>query len=172
MAAIAKGKSIDSGLIYGFQKMPAGDALIGYYGTKICFLAFVCDDSGKALKEFLKTFSGAVLTPDLPAFDLEDVSRGSRKLDDFYFAKSTPFQRRVWQELLTIPHGTTVSYSDIACRIGKPKAVRAVARAIGSNPISVLIPCHRVVGASGALTGYRWGLEAKQKLLALECALQ
>jgi len=80
----------------------------------------------------------------------------------------TDFQKKVWAALLTIPFGETRSYSQIALQIGSPKAVRAVGAANGRNPISIVAPCHRVIGASGALTGFAGGLEAKQYLLALE----
>ena len=80
----------------------------------------------------------------------------------------TDFQKQVWQALLTIPFGETRSYSQIAHQIGNPKAVRAVGAANGRNPISIVAPCHRVIGASGGLTGFAGGLEAKQYLLALE----
>ncbi len=80
----------------------------------------------------------------------------------------TDFQKQVWQALLTIPFGETRSYSQIAQQIGNPKAVRAVGAANGRNPISIIAPCHRVIGASGGLTGFAGGLEAKQYLLALE----
>ena len=80
----------------------------------------------------------------------------------------TDFQKQVWHALLTIPFGETRSYSQIAEQIGNPKAVRAVGAANGRNPISIIAPCHRVVGASGGLTGFAGGLEAKQYLLTLE----
>ena len=80
----------------------------------------------------------------------------------------TDFQKKVWQALLTIPFGETRSYSQIAAQIGNPKAVRAVGAANGRNPISIVAPCHRVIGASGGLTGFAGGLEAKQYLLELE----
>lgn len=80
----------------------------------------------------------------------------------------TEFQRKVWTALLAIPFGETRSYSQIALQIGHPKAVRAVGAANGRNPISIVTPCHRVIGASGALTGFAGGLAAKQYLLALE----
>ncbi|NIE74819.1 methylated-DNA--[protein]-cysteine S-methyltransferase [Pantoea sp. Ap-967] len=80
----------------------------------------------------------------------------------------TEFQRQVWSALLTIPFGQTRSYSDIARQIGNPNAVRAVGAANGRNPISIIAPCHRVIGASGGLTGFAGGLPAKQYLLALE----
>lgn len=84
----------------------------------------------------------------------------------------TDFQQRVWEELLTIPYGDTVTYADIACAVGRPNAVRAVANAVGGNPLSVLIPCHRVVGANHKFTGYAGGVEAKMNLLRLEQALR
>lgn len=80
----------------------------------------------------------------------------------------TPFQQSVWQALQTIPCGKTTTYSEVATHIGKPKAVRAVAGAIGANPISWLIPCHRVRRKDGTPGGYRWGLEIKQQMLAYE----
>jgi methylated-DNA-[protein]-cysteine S-methyltransferase len=83
----------------------------------------------------------------------------------------TEFQRRVWQALLAIPFGETRSYGDIARELGNPAAVRAVGAANGRNPISIIAPCHRVIGATGKLTGFAGGLEAKARLLALEGAL-
>jgi methylated-DNA-[protein]-cysteine S-methyltransferase len=80
----------------------------------------------------------------------------------------TPFQRDVWRALREIPHGTTVSYARLAERVGRPKAVRAVGLANGSNPIGVVVPCHRVVGSNGSLTGYGGGIERKRWLLQHE----
>ena len=82
--------------------------------------------------------------------------------------KGTPFQLSVWQELTKIPYGKTVAYSYIAKAINNPKAVRAVGRVIGQNPLTIVIPCHRVIGKNGKLTGFRGGLEMKEVLLALE----
>ena len=84
----------------------------------------------------------------------------------------TPFQRSVWHALLGIGHGETASYRDIAARVGNPSAVRAVGAAVGRNPVSIVVPCHRVVGADGSLTGYAGGLARKTALLELEGALQ
>ncbi|MFL5177659.1 MAG: methylated-DNA--[protein]-cysteine S-methyltransferase, partial [Microvirga sp.] len=80
----------------------------------------------------------------------------------------TDFEVRVWQTLLTIPLGRATTYSDIARRIGRPSAARAVGAAVGKNPISFVVPCHRVLGRSGALTGYHWGLTRKQAILGWE----
>ncbi|HEY4200147.1 MAG TPA: methylated-DNA--[protein]-cysteine S-methyltransferase [Devosiaceae bacterium] len=82
----------------------------------------------------------------------------------------TDFQKQVWHALLTIPFGETRSYGEIARQIGKPKAVRAVGAANGKNPISIITPCHRVIGSTGKLTGFAGGLETKERLLKLEAA--
>ncbi|GBF71880.1 cysteine methyltransferase [Paenibacillus sp. 598K] len=84
------------------------------------------------------------------------------------YYRGTPFQEAVWQALQAIPYGETRSYSEIAAQIGRPAAVRAVGAAIGANPILIAVPCHRVVGKSGALTGYRGGMPMKTRLLELE----
>jgi AraC family transcriptional regulator of adaptative response/methylated-DNA-[protein]-cysteine methyltransferase len=84
--------------------------------------------------------------------------------------QATAFQRRVWEELRKIPYGTTRTYSQVARAIGKPKAIRAVARACATNPVSVVVPCHRVVREDGKLAGYRWGVERKKTLLEHESA--
>lgn len=85
-----------------------------------------------------------------------------------YLGSGTPFQQRVWQGLLGIAPGSTTSYSALSEQLGRPSAVRAVAAAIGRNPLSIVVPCHRVVGAKGALTSYAGGLERKAALLQLE----
>ena len=82
--------------------------------------------------------------------------------------RGTAFQQRVWQALRNIPYGSTASYSEIAEKIGMPKAVRAVAQACGANALAVAIPCHRVVRTDGSLSDYRWGVERKQRLLDKE----
>ena len=81
---------------------------------------------------------------------------------------STPFNLSVWRALQDIPYGTVISYGELAERVNDPKASRAVGHAIGSNPLSIIIPCHRVIGAQGQLVGYHWGLERKQWLLEHE----
>jgi methylated-DNA-[protein]-cysteine S-methyltransferase len=98
----------------------------------------------------------AYFAGELTTFELELDLRGSA------------FQRRVWQALLTIPFGETRSYGEIAEQIGAPGAARAVGLANGHNPIAIVVPCHRVIGASGSLTGYGGGLDRKRSLLALE----
>jgi AraC family transcriptional regulator of adaptative response/methylated-DNA-[protein]-cysteine methyltransferase len=111
-------------------------------------------DLGSMVKQILAQMTEHPVTLELPL----DV-------------RATAFQRRVWEALRRIPRGQTRTYSQIAQEIGQPTAVRAVARACATNPTAVVVPCHRVIGSDGALTGYRWGVERKKKLLELENAL-
>lgn len=112
--------------------------------------------------------------PDHPIFietekQLSEFFKGERtmfKLD--LDVEGTKFQKKVWSELLQIPFGQTQTYAQIARKIGNPAAVRAVGAANGKNPVSVIVPCHRVIGASGKLTGYAGGVEMKSRLLQLE----
>lgn len=106
---------------------------------------------GEPIRQLRAYFAG-----ELRCFDLPLAPEG------------TPFQQRVWHELLRIPYGETISYGELARRIGNPNGSRAVGLANGSNPISIVIPCHRVIGSNGKLTGYGGGLKAKEWLLALE----
>ncbi|HTH43508.1 MAG TPA: methylated-DNA--[protein]-cysteine S-methyltransferase [Oxalicibacterium sp.] len=103
------------------------------------------------------------------ARQLNEYFAGDRKAFDVPLDLSgTAFQCAVWEELHAIPFGTSVSYAQHAQRLGNPKALRAVGSAIGKNPVSIIVPCHRVIGSSGAVTGYAGGLERKRFLLALE----
>jgi methylated-DNA-[protein]-cysteine S-methyltransferase len=100
---------------------------------------------------------------------LEEYFRGERDAFDLPLAPAgTEFQRRVWDELARIPFGETVDYGALAARLGRPGAARAVGRANATNPIPIIVPCHRVIGANGSLTGYAGGMEAKRRLLDLE----
>jgi methylated-DNA-[protein]-cysteine S-methyltransferase len=110
----------------------------------------------RAAREQLAAYFAGALT----AFDLPLAARG------------TPFQERVWAALRGVPFGSTVSYGDIARRIGSPAAVRAVGAANGRNPLPIVVPCHRVVGADGSLTGFGGGVARKQWLLAHEARVQ
>lgn len=103
------------------------------------------------------------------ARQLTEYFDGSRTTFDVPLApEGTPFQQRVWTELARIPYGTTISYGELARRVGNPNASRAVGAANGKNPIPVIVPCHRVIGSSGRLTGFGGGLDAKRTLLELE----
>ena len=105
---------------------------------------------------------------DLKTQLLEYFSGKRRTFDVALAPRGTEFQLAVWNALLEIPYGATMTYAQLAHRIGKPNAVRAVGAANGANPIPVIIPCHRVIGSNGTLTGYGGGIERKQWLLALE----
>ena len=103
------------------------------------------------------------------ARQVEEFFAGKRQSFDFPLApKGSEFQKRVWAELVSIPFGETISYGELARRIGNPAASRAVGRANATNPIAVIVPCHRVIGTNGKLTGYAGGIELKDKLLAWE----
>jgi methylated-DNA-[protein]-cysteine S-methyltransferase len=132
-------------------------------------------------------FEGQQHLPDNSAWQRDDkhpvLQQATRQLGEYFSGKrtqfdlpldlqgGTTFQQSVWQALLRIPSGATSSYGEISERIGKPAAVRAVGAAIGRNPVSVIVPCHRVLGRDGSLTGYAGGLERKTALLKLEHAL-
>jgi methylated-DNA-[protein]-cysteine S-methyltransferase len=131
----------------------------------------VLNESGAVTKLTLGHIQGAPeLKPDHPVHQqLTEYFAGKRTEFDLKLAPSgTPFQQEVWAALQEIPFGLTKTYGEIAKGLGKPDAIRAVGRANALNPIWILIPCHRVIGASGSLTGYAGGLSMKQGLLELE----
>ena len=104
------------------------------------------------------------------ARQLREYFAGRRERFDLALApQGTAFQKSVWREIAKVPAGRTASYGDLARRIGRPSAARAVGAAVGRNPLSVAVPCHRIVGSDGSLTGYAGGLDRKRALLALEC---
>lgn len=125
-------------------------------------------------------FFGSTVRPDAYELCETPILQQAKAQLDAYFAGTlrefdlplapvgTEFERTVWEALRTIPYGETRSYGQIAAQIGSPNAARAVGRANGRNPISIIVPCHRVIGASGTLTGYAGGLPMKEKLLTLE----
>ena len=118
------------------------------------------------------TIPDSVATADVRR-QLEEYSRGERKEFDLPISpKGTPFQHSVWQKLVEIPYGQTRTYGELATLLGNPNASRAVGRANATNPISIIVPCHRVIGTSGELTGYAGGLPVKRRLLELEGALK
>ncbi len=103
---------------------------------------------------------------------IQEYLRGQRKAFDIPLdLRGTEFQKAVWQALLEIPYGTTKTYSEIAREIHRPKAVRAVGSAIGANPVPIVVPCHRVIGKDGSLTGFAGGLDMKEQLLKIEGTL-
>ena len=164
----------DLTLTYGFHPSPFGEAIVvatsrgmaglGFVdgGDRACALddmkrrwpraRFVADDAATA-PFAQRAFDSALWRPDQP---LRIVMIG------------TDFEVRVWETLLKVPMGRATTYSDVARHLGKPKAARAVGAAVGRNPISFVVPCHRVLGRSGALTGYHWGLARKQAIIGWE----
>lgn len=143
---------------------PAGELILDSIGGKLS----LCDWAQcKKHKIIFKEGTSDVIERAIS--QLEEYFQGKRHTFDIPLHFSgTPFQARVWEELLTIPYGTTATYSQIASQSGCPRGVRAVANAIGANPISIFVPCHRVIGSNRALTGYAGGLVAKKILLQVE----
>ena len=147
-----------------------GDTLVANTNKGICFIAF--GEKGKSFDELKTHFPNAVFKPvinDLQLKAIEAINYSepiSRKLP--LHLKGTDFEMEVWQALLAIPTGETTSYGNIARMIGKPKAVRAVASAIGRNPIACLIPCHRIFRTDGKIGGYHWGIDIKMKIIENE----
>jgi methylated-DNA-[protein]-cysteine S-methyltransferase len=153
---------------YTFMESPIGRLLLAGHGRQLSHIGFprgkgaitprpewMLDDEafGDVKRQLQEYFCGARQEFDLP-LDLQGTS----------------FQLTVWRELTRIPFGATISYGELARRIDRPAASRAVGAANGSNPIPIVVPCHRVVGSNGSLTGFGGGIEAKKWLLALECA--
>ena len=142
--------------------------------TPIGALWLTARDGGLASIAFSAPVAGGSEDP-LPAAAEEQLRAyfaGERERFELPLApRGTDFQRRVWDAVAAIPYGTTTTYSALAAAIGSPRAIRAVGAANGRNPLPIVVPCHRVIGTSGALTGYGGGLEAKRELLALEARL-
>ncbi len=154
---------------------PCGELLIGSFEGKLCLCDWVTAKHREAADRRLRLF----LQADYEALPSEVLHEASRQLDEYFGGRrkafdipllpvGTEFQQRVWRKLREIPYGTTVSYKELAARLGAPQAVRAVANANGANILSIFIPCHRVVGINRTLTGYAGGLEAKRRLLSAE----
>lgn len=158
-----------------YWQSPAGAFILGSYGEKLCLADWqyrkqrekVDRRLQKTLKAEYRESSSNVIEETIA--ELEEYFVKKRKVFDIpLLLPGTDFQRSVWNGLMKIPYGSTVSYLDLAKSIGNEKAVRAVASANGANAISILIPCHRVIGSDGTLTGYAGSLDVKKKLLALE----
>jgi AraC family transcriptional regulator, regulatory protein of adaptative response / methylated-DNA-[protein]-cysteine methyltransferase len=159
---------------YALRHTYLDGALIAATERGICAISFG-DDVAYLETDLRSRYAGAILEKDLPAFApwvsavvdfIESPARGINVPLDL---QGTDFQVQVWQALRQIPCGETITYTQLALRMGRsPTAARAVARACATNNIAVVIPCHRVVGSDGSLTGYRWGLERKKRLLEYE----
>jgi methylated-DNA-[protein]-cysteine S-methyltransferase len=148
---------------------PLGPVLVVFSGDDLVGLYF----DGHARTPPRSGRNGGPAAPMRALTDqLDEYFRGARtRFDVALRFEGTPFQIAVWSALIEVPFGQTSTYSHLAERIGRPRAARAVGAANGQNPISIVVPCHRLIGASGDLTGYGWGLERKQSLLELEGAI-
>lgn len=153
--------------------------VLASFGDKLC----LCDWSNNPCAERNKRRIERYLNASFKIETTSVLEEAKRQLDGYFAGNrkaftiplhlvGTAFQQQVWNELLNIPYGATISYKEIAQNIGKPKAVRAVAGAIGANGISILIPCHRVIGSDKSLTGYAGGLKAKKMLLQIETQIK
>lgn len=154
---------------------PCGDLVLGTFGERLC----LCDWTLGQKHESNRRRIARLLHADFAEGLTPVIERATAQLDEYFagvrrdfdvpllFA-GTEFQKKVWETLLTIPYGHTISYGEMARLIGMSSAVRAVAAAVGANAISIIAPCHRIIGRSGSLTGYAGGLEAKRFLLELE----
>lgn len=174
-----------SGVTYGMVDTPAGLVYgIGGMG-QLMLTGFLLDedieewgDSEALLEEIIEDFQETFPMLSVARNDEEIGMMINSALNGTYTVRADIFdsmegsdlQVAVWQELSKIPYGETISYEDLAARVGKPKAVRAVATAVGDNPISIAIPCHRVIKKSGDIGDYHWGADIKEKLLAYEQA--
>ena len=152
-----------------------GAILVAATDKGICAISFD-DDPENLVHDLQDRFANAKLIGGDRDFEqwmaevVGFIAAPAHRLDLPLDIRGTAFQQQVWQALRTIPYGTTASYSEVAACIGRPRAVRAVAQACANNNIAVAIPCHRVVRADGSLSGYRWGIKRKQKLLEHEAA--
>ena len=156
------------------------DSFFAHYESPLGGMTMVSDGIALTALKFdgtrfaFKFADGTSATTTLPVFDETcrwlDLYFAGRKPDFIppLAPKGTPFQQRVWGILLTIPYGKTMSYGDVARRISPTMSAQAIGGAVGRNPIGIIIPCHRVIGADGSLTGYGGGLERKRWMLELE----
>lgn len=154
---------------------PLGDLILGTYDEQLC----LCDwQDAKHRMQIDRRLSQA-LKAEIKEGKSQTIIETIKQLDEYFSAKrqtfslslllpGTALQQQVWNALLTIPFGQTISYKEIAQRIRKPRATRAVANAIGANALSIIIPCHRVIGSQHSLTGYAGGIERKKELIEWE----
>lgn len=161
---------------HGLSESPFGIALVGWTDVGVCWLSLGAERELDAMRgELRETWPRAVMVED--THGAQEVARrafafaaGAKDEGLTLDVRGTNFQMKVWEALLRIPPGSVVSYGDVARAVGQPSASRAVGAAVGANPVSVLIPCHRVIQRSGVIHRYRWGAERKRSLLAWERA--
>jgi AraC family transcriptional regulator of adaptative response/methylated-DNA-[protein]-cysteine methyltransferase len=164
---------------YAIAPSPLGRMLVATTPTGICAITFGAGDA-ELIADLRQRFNKAQLTPakgntgwlaEAVAFVASQTTEHPLAATFPLDVRATAFQQRVWKALKEIPRGQTRTYSELARELGQPTAARAIAAACAANPIAIAVPCHRVIGQNGALTGYRWGIDRKQKLLAAEAAI-
>ncbi|MBU2980402.1 bifunctional helix-turn-helix domain-containing protein/methylated-DNA--[protein]-cysteine S-methyltransferase [Lentibacter algarum] len=156
---------------FGWFDSPFGEALVMGTAKGICGLAFVAETGPEeAMRDMRSRWPNAVYEQDETALEPWVKAAFAQDGETALHLIGAPFQIKVWEALLKVPTGHVTTYSEIAGAVGSPKAVRAVGTAVGRNPVSWLIPCHRALRKSGALGGYHWGLPVKRALLAWESA--
>jgi methylated-DNA-[protein]-cysteine S-methyltransferase len=158
-----------------YFKTPVGEMILGSYDNKLCMADWRYRKKRESIDRRVQKGLNAVFVEEessvlkLAKEELEAYFKGTRNTFDIpLLLIGTQFQKIIWKEVRQIPFGRTVSYMELAQKIDKEKALRAVASAVGANAISIFIPCHRVIGSDGSLTGYAGGLDAKKKLLEIE----
>lgn len=158
---------------YTIAKSPLGNVLVAATRRGVSAV-YLGDEESKLVAELREEYPRAEIAHAPNGFErwvkevLQRIEGRPPHIELPLDLQATAFQRRVWKELQRIPRGRTRTYAQVARLLGQPKAVRAVARACATNPVSVVLPCHRVVRQDGALAGYRWGLSRKERLLASE----
>ena len=160
---------------YGIHQTPFGKCLIGITDKGICYLSFLSDeDNDFYISDLKNRWKNADIRENRKSTSetvdkIFMISKRNKSKPFHLHLKGTNFQIKVWEALMTIPEGSLVTYSDLANYINHPSAVRAVSNAVANNPISFLIPCHRVIKKSGAFHNYRWGKERKIAMILSEC---
>lgn len=156
-------------MLYTYVDTPVGDLLVAGDDAALRVMSF---PTGRTRRQPAPDWVEDARPFQAARQQLGEYFAGRRERFDLRLEPAgTAFQRDVWQELLRIPYGRTRSYAELATRIGRPRAMRAVGSANGANPLPIVVPCHRVIGADGSLTGFGGGLPAKRLLLELEGAL-
>lgn len=170
----AKRKGLGVEVSYGYGITPFGEALLAWTDRGVCFLGF-CHEAGKQhiWNHFTQQWPDANLAEDsLGANDkLAEIFNEKEHKQLKIWLRGSPFQLRVWEALLSLPAGTHCTYGQLASFSGHAGASRATGSAIGRNPVSWLIPCHRVINSLGTLGGYRWGTHTKQAMIGYEAAI-
>ncbi len=161
-------------ITYGFYQSPVGRMVIGISAKGLCWLGFMVEGyKGNGLDRMKSFFTKAnFIHDDASVEEMANKIIRSWESDDLNAIsldlRGSEFQLSVWKALLSIPKGDVCHYGDIANDIGRPKAARAVGTAVGDNPVSLIVPCHRVVPAGGGIGNYGWGADVKEAILTLE----